>query len=212
MVAQLVEDLVHLERRRQRLDQDGRLERSMRHAKLALRVGEDVVPEPGLEMALELGQVEGRRRALRHLGLGAVEDVKAEVEQRAGHRVAVDDHMALGQMPSARPHHQHGGLILERVGLTAGRVGEVDFSGPPVLQVGLAFDHVGEDGRGRILEIGHEDLSAGIERIDDHLAIDRAGDLDPAVEKVGRDLGDGPVAVADGFRLGEKIGQAPGVV
>ena len=114
-------------------------------------------------------------------------------------------------MPAARPHHQNGGLFLERVGLAAGRVGEVDFSGPPVLQVGLALDHVGENGRGRVLEIGHEDLGAGIERIDDHLAIDGAGDLDPAVEKVGRDLGDGPVAVADRFRLGQKIRQLAGV-
>ena len=55
----------------------------MGYAKLALRIGEDIVPEPGLEMALELGQVEGRRRALGDLGLGAVEDVKAEIQQRA---------------------------------------------------------------------------------------------------------------------------------
>jgi len=80
-----------------------------------------------------------------------------------------------------------------------------------VLQVGLAFDHVGENGRGRVLEIGHEDLGAGIERIDDHLAIDRTGDLDPAVEKVVRDLGDGPVAFSYGLCLGEKIGQLAGV-
>ena len=84
-------------------------------------------------------------------------------------------------------------------------------SGPTVLQVGLALDHVGENGRGRVLEIGHEDLGAGIERIDDHLAIDRAGDLDPPVEKVGRDLGDGPVAVADRLRVGEKVRQFAGV-
>ena len=162
-------------------------------------------------MALELRQVEGRRRAFGDLGLGAVEDVKAEIEQRAGHLLAVDDDMALGQMPAARPHHQHGGLTLERVGLAACRVGEVDLAGPAVLQVGLALDHVGEDGRGRVLEIGHEDLGAGIERIDDHLAIDGAGDLDPAVEKVGRDLGDGPVAFADRFGLGEKVRQLAGV-
>ncbi len=108
-------------------------------------------------------------------------------------------------MPSARPHHQNGGLLLERVGLAAGRVGEVDLSGPTVLQVGLALDHVGEDGRGRVLEIGHEHFGAGIQRVDDHLAIDRAGDLDPAVEKVSRDLGDRPVALADRFCLGEKV-------
>ena len=44
MVAQLVEDLVHLERRRQRLDQHRRLERPMRDAEFVLRVGEHLVP------------------------------------------------------------------------------------------------------------------------------------------------------------------------
>ena len=119
--------------------------------------------------------------------------------------------MALGQMPSARAHHQHGRIALDRVGLAAGRVGEVDLAGPKILQVGLALDHVGEDRRGRVLEIGHEHLGAGIERVDDHLAVDRAGDLDPTVEKVGGDLGDRPVAVADRFRLGEEVRQLAGV-
>ena len=80
-----------------------------------------------------------------------------------------------------------------------------------VLQVGLALDHVGEHRRGSVLEIGHEHLGAGIERVDDHLAVDGAGDLDAAVEKVGGDLGDRPVALADRFRLGKKIRQLAGV-
>jgi DNA-binding transcriptional LysR family regulator len=33
----------------------------------------------------------------------------------------------------------------------------------------------------RVLEVGHEHLRAGVQRVDDHLALDRAGDLDAAV-------------------------------
>src|SRR3712207_7157167 len=41
--------------------------------------------------------------------------------------------------------------------------------------------------RQRVLEVGHEDLRAGVEAIDRHLRISRAGDLDSSVVKVGRD-------------------------
>ena len=58
-----------------------------------------------------------------------------------------------------------------------------------------------------VLEIGHEDARAGIERIDDHLAVGRPGDLDAAVVEVGRDRRHGPVAFADGAGLGQEIGQ-----
>ncbi len=82
---------------------------------------------------------------------------------------------------------------------------------PNVLQVRLALDHIGEHRRGSVLEIGHEHLGAGIERVDDHLAVDGAGDLDPAIEKVGGDRGDRPVALANGFGFGEKVRQLAGV-
>jgi hypothetical protein len=60
VLAQLVEDLVHLERGEDRLDQHGRLDRAARDAELVLRHHEHVVPQPRLEMALELRQVEVR--------------------------------------------------------------------------------------------------------------------------------------------------------
>ena len=162
-------------------------------------------------MTLEFGQVEGGRRAGGHLRLGAMEDVEAEIEQRARHFLAVDSHMPLGQVPAARAHHQHCGIPLERVGLSGRGIDKVDLSRPAVFEIGLALDHVGEHRRGRILEVGHENLRARVQRIDDHLAVDRTGDLDPAVEKVGRNRGDLPVAVTDRFRLGEKVGQLAGV-
>ena len=52
-------------------------------------------------------------------------------------------------------------------------------------------------GDGRILEVGHVAVGAGVQRVDDHLRVDRAGDLDAAVEQRRRQVGDAPVAVAD---------------
>ena len=183
----------------------------MRRAEFTLRVGENLVPQSRFEPALEFRQIEGRRRAGGHLRRGAMEDIKAEIKQRAGHFLAVDGDMPLGQMPAARADHQHRRIVLEGVGLSGRRIGEVDLARPTVFEIGLALDHVGEHRRGGVLEIGHEDLRARVQRVDNHLAVNRAGDLDPAVEKVGGDRGDLPVAVADRFRLGEKVRQLAGV-
>ena len=57
-----------------------------------------------------------------------------------------------------------------------------------------------------VLEIGHEDVGAGIERVDHHLAVDRAGDLDAAIEQILGQRRHRPVGVADALRLGREIG------
>ena len=100
---------------------------------------------------------------------------------------------------------------MRAVGLAARRISEVDTTFPPVLEVGLALDHVGEHGRGGVLEIRHEHLGAGIQRVDDHLAVDGSGDLDPPVEEVGGDRGDRPVAVANSLGLRQEMRQLAGV-
>ncbi len=84
---------------------------------------------------------------------------------------------------------------------------------PPhgVAEIELPFDAV-RPGRGvRVFEVGHEDVRAGVERVDDHLPIDGAGDLDAAIEQVGRNRRDRPVALADLARLGEEIGKLAGI-
>ena len=94
VLAQLVQDLVHLERGEDRLDQDGRPDRAARDPERRLGVDEDVVPEPRLGVALELGQVEVRPApATERLG-AVVEQVQPEVEQAGRHRRAVDEHAA----------------------------------------------------------------------------------------------------------------------
>ena len=65
MLAQLVQDLVHLERGEDGLDEDGRPDRAARDAERRLGVDEDLVPEARLVVRLELGQVEVRPAAAR---------------------------------------------------------------------------------------------------------------------------------------------------
>ncbi len=65
VVAQLPEDLVHLEGGEDHLDQQRRLDRLRREAEARLGVPEHLGPEPCLEMALGLRQVEVRAGAVR---------------------------------------------------------------------------------------------------------------------------------------------------
>ncbi len=143
--------------------------------------------------------------------LGVVEEIHSEIEERARHRLAADGDMLLHQVPAARPDDQHGRVGAELVGLARGGVGEVQLAGPAVLQVELALDTVRPGRRVRILEVGHEDLRAAVQRVDDHLAVGRSGDLDATVEQVGRDRADAPVALAHMLRLGEEVRGLAGV-
>jgi hypothetical protein len=57
----------------------------------------------------------------------------------------------------------------------------------------------------RVLEVGHEPAGARVQRVDDHLAIDGAGDLHATIPVVGRSGRDLPVALADRLGLGEEV-------
>ncbi len=92
VVAQLPEDLVHLERRRDGLDEHGRADRPAPDAAPLLGVHEHVVPQARLEVALELRAVEVRAGALLEQRLRVVEEEHAEVDQSA----------AVARLPSTR--------------------------------------------------------------------------------------------------------------
>ena len=79
--SQLVQDLVHLERGQDGLDQYGGLDRSSRDAKGVLRADENIVPEPGLEMALQLRQIEIRPGAAGDELPGVVKKKQSEIEE-----------------------------------------------------------------------------------------------------------------------------------
>ena len=162
-------------------------------------------------MALHLGQVEVRAGAAAERFLGIVEEVEAEIEQRARHWLAVDHHVLLEQMPAAGANEQRRDLVVQLIGLAALRIDIVDLAADGVGQIELALDHIGPGRRRGILEIGHEDVGAAVQRIDDHLSVDRPGDLDAAVENVLGQRRHGPVALADLGGGGQKIGLLAGI-
>jgi hypothetical protein len=231
VVAQLVQDLVHLERRRQRLHQHGRPDAATLDARRLLRPLEHAVPYPRLPAThayvlqkfvpslsiayslmcacsrhvpgvLHLGEVEEGPEpgALPGAeGVVAVEEVERKVHEAAEGRLAVDNHVRLGEVPAARPHEQLGGLGVEPVRPAARRVVEGDRAGHGVPQVHLPAHQVLPRRRQRVLKVSlprhvplvsseprklrrhsllrictrassyHEDLGPGVERVDDHL-------------------------------------------
>ena len=203
VVAQLVEDLVHLERREDRLDQHRRADRAVRDPELTLRADEDVVPEPRLEVRLHLRQIKVRTGSACDRFLRIVKKVEAEIEEARRHRLAVDKEMLLQQMPAARTDEQRGGLLIQRVVLLAG--GKRDRPPHRIAQVELPIDVVRPRRRVRVFEVRHEDVRAAVERVDDHLPIDRTGDLDPPILQIVRNVRDGPFALANLVRLRQKV-------
>jgi len=106
VLAQLVEYFVHLERGEHGFDQCRRLDGPLRHTQRILRHHENIVPQPGFEMAFHLRQVKVRPAVGGEQGLRVVEEIQREVEDRRGHGHAIDFDMALDEVPAARPHQQ----------------------------------------------------------------------------------------------------------
>jgi hypothetical protein len=115
VLAQLVQDLVHLEGGQDGLDQHGGLDRALRQAQLVLRHHEDVVPQARLEVRFHLRQVEIRAGAARQLFLGVVEHEQGEIEDAAGDALAVHQHVLFVQVPAARTHDQGRDLVVQLV-------------------------------------------------------------------------------------------------
>ena len=211
MIAQFVKDLVHLEDRHDGLDQDGGLDGADGQAEFVLGVDENLVPQARFQMVLHLGQVVVGAGAALDQRPGVVEEVQAEVEQAANHRLAVDPDEIVRQVPAAGADDQDGRRVAQLVMLARVGVVECDVAPGRVAHVDVAAHVVVPGGRVRILEVRHEHLGAGVERVDDHLAFHRAGDLNAAVLQVGGDRGDLPVAVADVFGLLQEVGQPAAV-
>ena len=102
MLSKLVENLVHLKRRKNRFDQHRRPNRPLRNADFILREDKDIVPQPCFEMALHFRQIEiGSGPSLDEL-LRIVEKVQQKIENPARHRFPIHQYMFLQQVPAAR--------------------------------------------------------------------------------------------------------------
>ncbi len=170
---------------------------------------EGVVPEPRLQVALQLGEVQVDALAPFQQPPGPVGHEQPEVDQAARGRPAVDLDVLLGQVPAPGPRHQGGHLVVQAVA-AAVRALEADRALDGVDQVPLAAEHV-LPGRGvGVLEVGHEHPGPGVEGVDQHLAVGRPGDLDPPVGQP-LDRRDPPVPLPHRRRPGKEVGQLPGV-
>ena len=109
MVAEFIEDLVHLKGGEDGLDEDGTFDGIFRDSEFGFGLHEDVVPEACFEMRLHLGKVEVGPGAAAEKLFRVVKGVEAEVEEGTGHGLAVDENMALFEMPSAGADEEHGG-------------------------------------------------------------------------------------------------------
>ncbi len=139
-----------------------------------------------------------------------MEEVEREVEDAAGDGFAVNNEVLFWQVPAARAHQQRRSLLVKFV-LFAFRAGIADDAIDGVAQVDMALDGFRPDGREGVLEIGHEDLCPGIQGVDDHFAVNRAGDLDAPVLQVCRNGRNRPVAAADVLCFRQEIGHFSGV-
>src|SRR5262249_40085544 len=114
-LAQFPEDLVHLERGEDRLDQDRRANRGVRQTELLLGKIERVVPEACFEVALELRQVVVRSRAALEQLAGVVKAREAEVEQARGDGLPVDENVPLAEVPTTWPDDERRRLVAKTV-------------------------------------------------------------------------------------------------
>ena len=206
VLAERVDDLRHLEGRRQRLDQHRGADQAAREPERLAREGEDVVPERRLEVVLHLRQVEVQAPVALGEPLAGVEGVEAEVHERARDRLAVERQVLLRQMPAARADEQRGRVLDQFVVAAVGAV-VGDRALDRVDQVQVALDLVAPGGGVGVLEVGHEALGAAVERVDDELAVGRAGDLRAPVLVVRPRRRDLPVAVADLLGLLQEAGR-----
>ena len=208
--AKFVDDFVHLKGRKYRFDEDGGLDGALWHAEEVLRFDEDVVPQTRLEVVFHLRQVEVRACAAPFEFFVIVKKVEREVEDAARDGLAVQGDVLLVEVPPARPHKEHGRLGVQAI-LFAFGIRKFYRPADGVAQVDLTFDQAVPGRRVRVLEIGHEHLCAGVQRVDDHLTLDGTGNLDAAVQKILGQRRAFPVAVAKLLGLGKEVGEGPGV-
>jgi len=101
MLLQLIQELLHLECSRQRLNQTSRPDTTLRQAKLARGEAEDVVPESGFEVVFHLGKVEVWAMTAFNKFRGVVVEVDREIENTARDGFAVDQDVGLVEVPSS---------------------------------------------------------------------------------------------------------------
>ncbi len=210
MIPEFEEDLLHLEGGLDRLDEHGGADGAAGESEFILGPHEHLGPQASVAGSLELGEVEVGAGPCGEGGVGVVEDADPEVEQRSGDRVAIDRevHLVEVQPSGADDERRPLGIRCLDVTVDLGREG----AGVGVTEVLESVEAVGPRRRHGVLEVGHEDARAGVERLHHRHSTNRSGQLGAAVGEISRGGGDVPVAGADVCGLGCKTRALTGVV
>ena len=162
-------------------------------------------------MVFQFGQIEIRACPARELFLRVVPEEEPEIKQRSRHGIPVDNDMLLRQMPAARAHKQDGQGGVQLVVFLGRRIRVGDRPPNGIAQVYMALDEVAPRRRVGVFKIPHEDVGPRIQSVDDHFAIDGAGDLDPAIQQIRGQRSHRPVRLADFGCLRQKIRTFTGI-
>src|SRR5260221_1776224 len=155
-------------------------------------------------MTLHLRQVEIRASALAQQGLSVVKKEKTKIKQGRRDRLAVHQEMLFVQVPSPGPHKQRCWIGPNLIPLSL-RTLVPNCSTNRVPQIVLAFNIVIPGRRIRVLEVSHENVGSRVQRVDDHLAIDRPGNFHAAIAQVFGYRRNVPIALPDSSRLRQKV-------
>ena len=206
VVAQLPEDLLHLEGGEDVLDQHGGADRAARDAERLLGVGEDLVPQlaPRGGSRASAGRSRGRCRARAARGRCG----RSRGRSRRGWPTPARRPPRTCLSTRCQPRGRT--IRVATSGLSWYRFpsGMVNAIRRRTASIRLTWPatHVVPGGGVGVLEVGHEDPRARVEGVDHHLALDRAGDLDPAVLEVGRRRCHPPLPLAHRAGGGEEVG------
>ena len=135
-----------------------------------------------------------------------VVEVQREIEQAAGNGFITPQHVFFRQMQAAHASDQYRRVRFQLVDF-AGFIGVGNGAVNCIVQVDLAVDDFVPAWRQRVFEVRHEHFYVGIKRIDHHLALNRPGDLDPAVTQILRNAADLPVTFTNGSGFRNKSRQ-----
>ena len=104
MFPQFVQYLIHLKCCQDSLDEHCSSDGAAWNTQFILSEYKDIIPEAGLQVILHFGEVEVGAGASLQERFNVVEEVQTKIEDPAGNRLAVDEHMLLLEMPAARTH------------------------------------------------------------------------------------------------------------
>ena len=204
MVAQRMQDLIHLEHRWQRLNQQRGLDGAARQVKAIFRKAKDIVPPCRLLPGLGFWQIEVGTAPLRQQRLVVMKKIERKIEQTAGDGLITPGDVLFRQVQAAHTAYQHSGIGLQLVDF-AGLVGVADGPVHGITQVNLAINDFTPVRRQRILKVRHKDFDVGIHRVNDHFAFNGTGDFNTAILQIRRDTADGPVSISNGSGFRNKV-------